>query len=153
MDTVETSTRAAVALVVTILLLGVTWWAWRRRGAASGLRWLGIALLPVAAWLTGTLGLVAAIIDDVSRYASRLVLSPVVWAGVAVLVVAVLLIATGTAMRERGLGVRSGRAVRRSPDAPAEAAGPARSAPTKAAKDDDPLDDDIAAILKRRGIS
>lgn len=163
MDSLDTTARAAVALVLTVALLGATALAWRRRGPASGLRWLGAALLPVAAWLTGTLALITAIAGDVSRYVSRLVLSPVVWAGVVVLGVSVVLIGIGTSLARRGIGVRRGaRAAqqgeperdRRKVAAPAPAPAAAkRSGGTPPQPTDDGLDDDVSAILRRRGIS
>ena len=148
LDSMDTSGRALVALLLTLVLLAVAVLVWRRRGPASGLSWLGVALLPVAAWLTGTLRLVTDVAGDVSRYVSRLVLSPTVWAGVVVLGVAVLLIVIGSALRRRGVGVRRGaaqvgqRAPRRTGDA----------RPT-AATADSGVDDDVEAILRRRGIS
>ncbi|GGF35592.1 hypothetical protein GCM10011519_06360 [Marmoricola endophyticus] len=154
MDTVETSSRAAIALVVTLVLLGATWLAWRRSGPASALRWFGVALLPVAAWLTGTLGLISEVAGDVSRYVARLVFSPVVWTGVVVLVVAVVLIGLGTTLRNRGIGVR-GRApgVPARPDRAASAPAAREQKAVPASRDDGGLDDDVADILKKHGIS
>ena len=48
------TTWAALALVLTILGAAYSWFAWRRRGLAAGMRGLAWTLLPVAAWLTGT---------------------------------------------------------------------------------------------------
>ena len=56
--------------MLTIIGAALTWFAWRRRGLAAGLRGLAWTLLPVAAWLTGTLKLVTGIVDDVVSWAA-----------------------------------------------------------------------------------
>ena len=104
--TLDSTTWAALALTLTVIGAVLSWVAWRRRGPAAGVRGLGWTLLPVAAWLTGTLRLVVAVVEEVVDWATRLVLSPTVWAGVVVLGVAVLLLVVAGAMRSRGVGVR-----------------------------------------------
>ena len=37
---------------LTLLGLIISWVVWRRRGAAAGLRWAAVSLLPLAAYLT-----------------------------------------------------------------------------------------------------
>ena len=49
----------ALALVLTVSAGRYSLLAWRRRGPAAGLRGLAWTLVPVAAWLTGTLKLAA----------------------------------------------------------------------------------------------
>ncbi|MGD5408180.1 hypothetical protein QUS89_23080, partial [Xanthomonas citri pv. citri] len=104
--TLDSTTWAALALALTTLGAVLSWFAWRRRGPAAGLRGLAWTLLPAAAWLTGTLRLVVAVVEDVVDWATRLVLSPTVWAGVVVLGVAVALFVLSGVMRTRGIGVR-----------------------------------------------
>src|SRR4051795_581893 len=71
----------ALAFALSILLGVVTFFRWRSRGAAAGLRGAGFTLLPVAAWLTGVLELAFDIADSVGRWAVHVVFSPTVWLG------------------------------------------------------------------------
>lgn len=87
----DDATWAALALALTVLGGVYTWWAFRHRGAAAGLRGLAITLLPAAAWLTGTLEMFTRVGRVVSGWASGLVLSPAVWAGITVAGTALLL--------------------------------------------------------------
>lgn len=160
--TMDSTTWAALALVLTMILAVGAWLSWRRRGPAAGLRGLAWTLVPVAAWLTGTLRLAAAIVEDVLHWATRLVFSPVVWAGLAVAGVAVALWVVSGVLLSRGIGVHvtagevSGKRARK----PSVKGAPAREIPaarrggpaTKA--DTEEPDDmaDIEAILKRHGI-
>ncbi len=156
--TLDATTWAALALVLTIFGATLSWVAWRRRGLAAGLRGLAWTLLPVAAWLTGTLRLAANILNAVLDWAARLVFSPVVWLGIVVAAVAAALWVVSGLMRTRGLGVRKGQAVRGSGTTPAAAVRgkPARSrigSKGGRSRGDDIEDiDDIEAILKRHGI-
>ena len=110
--TIDSTTWAALALVLTIVGAVLSWVAWRRRGAAAGIRGLAWTLVPVAAWLTGTLKLAVSIVEDVSSWATKLVLSPAVWAGVIVAGAAAALFVVSGMMRSRGIGVR-GKAAQR----------------------------------------
>lgn len=163
--TVDSTTWAALALVLTVLGAAWSWIAWRRRGLAAGLRALAWTLVPVAAWLTGTLKLAANILNDVIDWAARLVFSPTVWLGIIVAGVAVVLWGVSGAMLSRGIGTRGEvRAPKKAEldkselekSAPGKST-PKKSAPKKSARrkaGDDDLDDmdDIEAILKRHGI-
>src|SRR3954454_577727 len=102
--TIDSTTWAALALTLTIIGGALSWVAWRRRGLASGLRGLAWTLVPVAAWLTGTLKLAGNIVDDVTDWATRLVFSPSVWLGIVVAGVAVVLWFVSGAMLARGVG-------------------------------------------------
>jgi hypothetical protein len=159
--TVDSTTWAALALVLTILGAAYSWIAYRRRGLASGLRGLAWTLLPVAAWLTGTLKLAANILNDVIDWAARLVFSPTVWLGIIVAGVAVVLWFVSGMLLARGVGVRD-RADRPAPveggrakQVPGPSGRTAGTTPSKrsAPKKDDLDDmDEIEAILKRHGI-
>lgn len=137
-------TWGALALALTVLGSFYTWWAFRNRGAAAGTRGAGLTLLPAAAWLTGTLEMFTEIAGSVTDWATHLVFSPVVWAGVVLSGLAVLLFGVSGFLRSRAApapvkGRRDGRAL--------PPGRPARSEPV--------LDDDLAdieAMLKRRGI-
>ena len=134
----------------------LTWLAYRRWGLAAGLKGAGLTLLPLAAYLTDTLRMFTRIGDAVVDWATALVFSPSVWAGVVVAGLGVVLFVVGRGMQARGRGTTP-----RSPGRPAAAAAPegrreplprgkaARSEP--AVGDDDMAD--IEALLKKRGIT
>jgi hypothetical protein len=151
--TLDSTTWGALALVLTIIGGALTWVAWRRRGVTAGLRGLAWTLVPIAAWLTGTLKLAGNIVDDVLDWAARLVFSPTVWLGIIVAGVAVALFVVSGLLRSRGIGVR-----RRPEKAPAgetrqvTAPKTERATRRKPANDDIEDLDDIEAILKRHGI-
>ncbi len=154
----------ATWLAVTIALCAVsavlTWLAFRRRGLPAGMLGAGITLLFPAAYLTNTLEMFTRIAAAIADWGTSLVLSPVVWAGIACGGLGVLLIVVSRSLASRGIG----RGVGRGGAGAREVASPRReglpSAPpaTKARKDkggavvDDELDD-IEAILRKRGIS
>lgn len=173
--TLDSTTWAAIALLLTVLGAAYTWATYRRRGVAAGLRGLAWTLIPVAALLTGTLKLAANIAGDVVDWATRLVFSPVVWVGVILAGVAAVLWVVSGVLRARGIGVRRpapATGARRSRQMPAAsrreaAAEPATRQPvtkqpvtkqpsSRARKRGNPDDiedlDDIEAILKRHGI-
>ena len=155
--TIDSTTWAALALTLTIIGGALTWVAWRRRGLAAGLRGLAWTLVPVAAWLTGTLKLAVNIINDVGDWATRLVFSPAVWIGI--------IVAGGVGRPVRDLGTAAAARHRRTrqgsgarhPQGRA-AAGEGRRTRDRAeaaqeARPDDLDDmDDIEAILKKHGI-
>lgn len=152
MNSLDNVVFQALTVVLTLSGLVASGLLWRARGAASGLRMLGIALLPVAAYLTGTLRLIWEIGDAVASWAIRFAFSPLVWLGIAVAGVSVLLFVVSSAMRRRSRGVH-GRAAaeqsRRTAD-PSLPAGSSRP-PAKAPESEDL--DDIEAILRKHGIS
>ena len=104
--TLDDTTWTALALILTILGAAYTWFAWRRSGLAAGMRGLAWTLLPVAAWLTGSLKLITGIVEDIVNWAAKLVFSPVVWLGIVVAGVAVALWVLSGFMRARDIGVR-----------------------------------------------
>ena len=153
--TIDDTTWTALALILTILGAGYTWMAWRRSGLAAGMRGLAWTLLPVAAWLTGSLKLVAGILEDVISWAAKLVFSPVVWLGIVIAGVAAALWVLSGVMRARGIGVRDKDPSLRSAEKLEVPAGKPAGQPAgkKKSNDDDIEDlDDIEAILKRHGI-
>ncbi|TKK83644.1 cellulose synthase [Herbidospora galbida] len=135
--------------------------AFRRRGAAAGLRVTAWALLPLAAYLTGVLETLWNVVASIVTFVTRLVLSPTVWAGVALAGLSVVLFLVSGVMRGRTLRIgRRSRAEKQgaAPAAPAGAAQPGRPAevtkpmarPVESKNDDF---SDIEDILKKRGIS
>jgi hypothetical protein len=132
----------SLAIVLTVLAAGWTWFAARRRGPASAVRGAAITLLPAAAHLTGTLELAMRVGEAVGDWAAGLVLRPTVWVGLALGGLAVLLFLLSGFLRTRGT------APDQQPERRATEANRAKGAP---AIDDDL--GDIEAILKKHGIS
>jgi hypothetical protein len=159
---------------VTVIGVLLSWVAWRRRGAAAGLRGVAWSLLPLAAVLTGVTTMLWQAGTAVTRWVTGFVFKPTVWAGVAVAVLAVVLYFVSGLMRRRGGAGRTGGA-----QAGKAAVAGAAAGDTKGAKDDktsktgkasrgpdggpreveqrrpdaDPDLAEIDEILKRRGIS
>lgn len=156
--TIDDTTWAALALILTILGAVYAWVSWRNRGLAAGLRGVAWALLPVAAWLTGTLKLIAGIVQDIVNWAAKLVFSPVVWLGIVVAVVAAALWVLSGVLRARGIGVReqdpSVRSAKKKEVSAGKATGKKAAGKKQATRNDDDIEDldDIEAILKRHGI-
>ncbi len=144
------------ALTLTLTAIGgfYTWWAYQNRGATPAMRGLALTLLPAAAWLTGTLRMFSRIADAISDWAIHLAFSPKVWLGVILAGMSVALFLVSGFLRDRGIG---GGTPRHADDGKAskkpqpKALPRAKQAPGPLA--DDGLDDEIADILKRRGIS
>jgi hypothetical protein len=139
---------------LTLLGLIASWFAWRRRGTAAGLRGVAWSLLPLAAYLIGAIQLLWRFGTAIGSFATSFVFSPKVWSGIIVVGVAlVLFVVSGV--------VRRGRA-RRRPEVPPSESRPVPAAngsphklPSGKAKAPMPIDEDmkdIEAILRRRGI-
>lgn len=148
---VEATTWAALTAALTVAGAIWTWIAFRRRGAANGLRALGFTLLPAAAWLTGTLEMVVEIGGSVTDWATGLVFDVRTWAGVGLAGLAFVLWVVSGLIRDRQLGrAQSGTGTARATDKQ-------RELPPTAARSTggSPIDDDMAdieAMLRKRGI-
>ncbi len=150
----DDTTWGALALVLTLTGGGFTYWAFTHRGSAAGTRGAALTVLPVAAWLTGTLRMFTRILDAVVDWATSLVLSPLVWLGIGLAGLSVALwVVAGF------LGSRTPDAKRPRPSAPAgrrseelPAARRPESGPVVRDEMDDEMDE-IQAILRKRGIS
>jgi hypothetical protein len=148
---------------LTVIGLVLSWLAWRRRGAAAGLRGAAWSLLPLAAYLTGAIEMFWKMGTAVASFATSFIFSPRVWSGVIVAGASALLFVVSGGLRRR----RASRASSAKPvPAPGTAGLPAATPGTslKPAKggavkarvgkgdDDDDLGD-VAQILRRHGIS
>ena len=152
----DSATWSAVGLALTAVGLVLSVAAWRRRGAASGLRGVAWSLLPLAAAMTGLLRVVWEVADSVSSWAARLVFSPTVWAGIVVGGVSATLFVVSGFLRRRA-PQRPSRKERKAAEAtgssPAVTAkGPAPASTGSAPAQDDDMAD-IEAILRKHGIS
>lgn len=149
-------TWQALTVVLTLLGGGWTYYAWQHRGTASAVRGAGITLLPVAAYLTGTLKVVARTTDAVVDWATALVFSPTVWVGFILAGISVLMFLLsgwmsgregGTPDQQRADSPKKQKKARRQ----SLAEGKSSQAKGEPAIDDDLAD--IEAILRKRGIN
>jgi hypothetical protein len=160
---------------LTGLGLIMSYFVMRRRGSGAGLRLAALSLLPIAAYLTGSIEMFWKMGVAVGDFAKGFVFSPKVWAGIALAGVAVVLFIVSGPLRRRRVSQgqdakAAGSAAGAAGSLPASAArgqlatrpadpisGPAPAkAPAKARKgkndDDDDLGD-VADILRRHGIT
>ncbi len=138
----EDVTWYALGLMLTGLGLLLSYRAYQRHGLAAGVRGVGWSLLPLALALTDTLKLAGELSQDVARWATNLVFSPLVWLGVSLAGVSVVLLGVSGWLHKRSPNGASGSAQTPLPRSPSK----------KAAA---PVDDDLAdieAILRKHGI-
>src|SRR5689334_24489072 len=91
--------------------LVLSWFVFRRRGVAAGLRGVAWSLLPLAAYLTGAIKMLWQMGTAIGDFASSFVFSPRVWAGVIVAGAAGVLFAVSGGLRRgraRAKQVRDG---------------------------------------------
>ena len=155
----ESAVLLPLAAGLTLLGLLIAILAGRRGHKGRMIQGIGLALLPLALYLSGLLGLVWDAVVAVGRWASSTVLSPTIWAGFALLALCLVLWVVGgvvarrtpkrtRADRKAGMTAAAGttattKAVSGRGAAPAQQ----RQAP---AQDDDMAE--IEALLKSRGI-
>jgi hypothetical protein len=158
---------------LTGLGLVLSYLVMRRRGLKSGMRWAAFSLLPLAAYLTGSIQMFWKMGAAIGDFAKGFVFSAEVWSGIALAGLAfVLFVASGGRQRrrrdqeKRDAGPRAVGTPAGATPAPgrevtarsaAAAAAPAK-APAKVRKgaspagDDDDLGD-VEDILRRHGIT
>ena len=159
---------------LTALGFVATWFGWRRRGAASGLRLAAWSLLPLAAYLTGIITVLWKTGTAIATWAVNLVISPSMWAGVALAGLSVVAFVVSGAVRRRasrgsGKGQQKETSTGQSPQG--HAAGSTQEIPaaskkakspagagsdTGGTKDGSGKDEDfsdVEEILRRHGIS
>lgn len=141
-------TWTALAAVLTLLGLAWTVVGFRRRGAANGLRALGVTLLVPAAWLTGSLEMLTEVGSSVLDWATSLVLDPRVWAGTALAGLSVVLLVVSGILRDRQLG--RGRAAVAGGSEPRRLGAGRAEQPRRSTGD--PELDEIEELLRRRGV-
>ncbi len=157
--------------------LVLSWFTWRRKGFRRGVRAVAWSLLPLALYLTGSILLVGRIGSAVVQFASSFVFSPKTWSGVTLFILAavIFLVSGGIPLlsssrkraarkagkKEVGQQPGSGAAVapgQGNRTAPQVTAGPSAKLAKRGKQDtadpgDDGLDPEVAAILRRHGIS
>jgi hypothetical protein len=155
---VNGSFSGAVCLAVTIVLLILSFIAWRKKGARSGLRGIAWSLLPLAAYLTHALGLLGRIVSAVVQFAGSFVFSPKAWLGIILVGVAALLFLVSGGLPFVGWRRRRKKEKAAKQQAAAGNHAPASIPPAKQQqKPGPPADDDdmreVQDILRKRGIS
>ncbi|MBD0676573.1 hypothetical protein [Streptomyces sp. CBMA156] len=149
---------AAISFILTaggVAFAGLR--AYRRR-FLSATRWFAVALLPAGIYLTGLFPLASTIAREFADWATKLVLDPRVWTGIALLGVSAALLVTTRWVSRRGTPVEGAQerpaAAAAAPERPAVT--PTPKAPKKPAggKREDALGDfaDVEEILRKRGI-
>ena len=143
----------------------------RRRGLGAGLRGAAWSLLPIAAYLTGSIEMFWKMGVAIGDFAKGFAFSPRVWSGIAVAGLAVVLFVVSGPLRRRSVKPSKGQqavgpdgaaaqrpAVTGAGQLATRPAAVASAAPVKARKDkatatdDDDLGD-VEDILRRHGIS
>ena len=158
---------------LTGLGLVLSYLAMRRRGIGTGLRWAAWSLLPLAAYLTGSIEMFWKMGVAIGDFAKGFVFSPRVWSGIALAGLAVVLFVVSGPLRRRtvkpgqdkraaeaGSGAagamtaspRAAGQLATRPASPAPAKAPSKARKGKDADDDDDLGD-VADILRRHGIT
>jgi hypothetical protein len=90
-----------ICAVLTGFGLVLTYYVGRRRGNRAMLRGAAWSLLPIAAYLTGSIEMFWKIGDAIGNFATGFVFSPVKWAGIAVAGAAALLFTTTGGRKRR----------------------------------------------------
>lgn len=144
-----------LCLGLTLLGIIVTALAWRRGNRGRVVQGVGLALAPVALYLSGLMRLLWDGGVALVRWAGDVVLSPQIWAGLALLALCLVLWVVGGVVARRNPGRRpkssSKKAVQTSASRPTvtqQTAGRGKAQPA-------PVDDEMAeieALLKSRGI-
>jgi hypothetical protein len=137
---------------MTVLLLVVTVLTWRKRGAGTGLKLLGISLLPMAAILLGLQHTLRLVVTAVWDFIKQFVGVTHAWLGLGLAALGVLLYLLGSAINARQLSRARAKdpGTVQSGDRPAVgAAGADRN--QKQEGDEDLTD--VEEILRRRGIN
>jgi len=146
-----------------------SWFALRRRGPRAAARWLAWSLLPIALYLIGVLQVLWRFGVAIGDFFGGLAFSPKVWSGVVLVGLSIVLFVVtgglrGRARRKQAKTEQDGqppptRALATAPPAAASAgmASRPKAAPVpakrKGAAPDDEDFGEVAAILKRHGIS
>ncbi len=153
-------------LCVGLSLLGViaTGLAWRRGNKGRVIQGIGLALAPIALYVSGLLRLLWNGVAAVASWASKVILSPAVWLGLSLLALCVVLWVVGGLLARRfpgraktksvdpgsGKAVTATRASSSKPAAPAQRPGRGSAKQSPAPVDEDMAE--IEALLKSRGI-
>ncbi len=165
-DTLTMTTGLTLGAILTVVGLLITFFVWRRKGLAYGLRGVAWSLLPLVAALLGLMTIIWQAVVGIVGILVGLIFNPLVWAGVALGALMVVLYVASGFMKSRGIGVKPGARPQDKAQAKAEdggtpaagaaapAAGQVNAPQPQRAKAPDMDDDfgDIEALLRKRGI-
>ena len=101
MSTYNSIAWLPLCAALTGIGLVISWFVYRRRGLGSGLRGVAWSLLPLAAYLTGSIQMFWKIGTAIGDFAAHLVLSPKVWSGVGVAALAGVLFVVSAPLKRR----------------------------------------------------
>ncbi|WP_017590018.1 hypothetical protein [Nocardiopsis ganjiahuensis] len=160
------TTGLTLGAILTVVGLLISFFVWRRKGLAYGLRGVAWSLLPLVAGLLGLMTIIWQAVVGIVGILVGLIFNPLVWAGVALGGLMVVLYVASGFMKAKGIGVKPGarpqdkaRARTEGEGTPAAgaappAAGQVNAAQPKKAKAPAADDDfgDIEALLRKRGI-
>ncbi|HEY2577604.1 MAG TPA: cellulose synthase [Streptosporangiaceae bacterium] len=145
---------------LTGLGLVASYFLFRRRGVRSGLRGVAWSLLPLAAYLTGSIKMIWEMASAITGFATSFIFSPEKWAGVVVAGLAIVLFVVTGMLRRPAKGDltektdRPAKAARQPKAAPADKKQAiATRQPKQAAASDDDDFSEVEKILRSRGIS
>jgi hypothetical protein len=175
MSTYDQIVSLPLCAALTGLGLVLSYLVMRRRGLGSGLRGAAWSLLPLAAYLTGSVKMFWKIGVSIGDFAKGFVFSVEVWSGIALAGLAALLFVVSGPMRRRqvkrgqdkqAVGTKASASaagggreltsrtapVATNPGTPAPDRAPVKPRKGKSAADDDDLGD-VEDILRRHGIT
>jgi hypothetical protein len=169
MSTYDQIVSLPLCAALTGLGLVLSYFVMRRRGLGAGLRGAAWSLLPLAAYLTGSVKMFWKMGVAIADFAKGFVFSTEVWSGIAVAGLAALLfVVSGPLRRRRGkrgqdqqaVGAATTRTAGReiAPRTASVATTPSAQTPVKARKGKNAADDDddlgdVEDILRRHGIT
>lgn len=149
-------------LIVTIIGLILSVWAWRAKGPRSGMRGIAWSLLPIVMYLTGAIRLVGRLGSAIVTFAGSFVFSPKAWLGVILFFIAALLflITGGIPLLHRGRKRdkrrkdKEARRARQTENGVQATSAPATRSQAGPPPGSPPKDDmsDVEDILRRHGI-
>jgi hypothetical protein len=150
---VSGSFAGPIFVAVTVVGLVLSGLAWRRKGARSGIRGIAWSLLPAAAWLTHSLGLVGRLVSAVVRFGAGFVFSPQAWLGVILVGISVLFFLVSGGIPLVGSRRRHRREVDGGRGRDEQGLPAPRSSGRAAVESGDDDLADVRDILKKHGIS
>lgn len=163
-DTLTMTTGLTLGAILTLVGLLISFFVWRRKGLAYGLRGVSWSLLPLVAGLLGLMNILWQTVVGVVGILVGLLFNPLVWTGVVLAGLMVVLYVASGFMKSKGIGVKPGarpqdKAREKGEGTPAAGAGqPAAgqvTAPQPKQAKAPAMDDDfgdIEALLRKRGI-
>ncbi|WP_039832030.1 hypothetical protein [Nocardiopsis valliformis] len=163
-ETLNDNVGVGLGAALTAVGIVISYFVWRKKGAAYGLRGVAWSLLPLIAGLLLLMDVVMQFVLGVLGILLTMAFKLQSWVGLALAVVMVVLYVVSGFMKSKGIGVKPGarpqdkaQAKAQGEGTPAAGAAPAAAGQVKApqqakapAADDD--FGDIEALLRKRGI-